>query len=106
MIEAGALEILDRHPVVLDGGSEVPRLPAELVALALAVADRERAAQIGEMTDRTQSLDERLVELNVIIAGAQPHRLEIVDAAAAQRALDHVLRQAEAGLPVGRRGSG
>src|SRR5690349_22945377 len=92
--------------MALGRGGEVARLPLELVALALADADHQRAAQIGEVADRAQRLDQRRIELHVVIAGAEPDRLEIVDSAAAQRALDRVLRQAEPGLPVGRRKGG
>src|SRR5262249_58893387 len=83
MVETGALEHFDRHALLLEHGGELARLPLEFVALALADADRHWAAQIGNMAERAQRLDERIVELHVIVAGAEPDRLHNLDPAAA-----------------------
>src|SRR5712671_1793820 len=90
MVEPGAFDQLDRIAVALGRGGELARLALELVALELAEADRHRAGEIADVMDRAQIRDLALVELQIVVTGAAPHRLEIVDAAAAQRALDDV----------------
>src|SRR6185437_14158974 len=54
VVEALAVDQLDRLAVALDRSREIARLPPELVALVLAMGDHDRTREAPDVADRAQ----------------------------------------------------
>ena len=100
MIVVLANEQLDRPVGGAQGSGEIACLALELRRLLAAVRQHDRRREELEMALRTELLLDLVGEAHIARARREPHRLEVVHAAAQQSCLDDIGRQPEPPCPV------